>query len=114
DWIGLEESLAHLGSARWMQEKIPAPRIMVRSNSVLGLHALARSGLGVAPLPCYLGDPDPLLVRVHEPLPEMASALWLLVHPDLRRVARIRAFMSFAAEWIGARSALIEGRSLPS
>ncbi|PAU75463.1 hypothetical protein [Halomonas salipaludis] len=29
---------------------------------------------------------------------ELATDLWLLTHPDLRQVARIRAFMAFGAE----------------
>lgn len=113
DWIGLDESLAHLGSARWMQARISPARIVARSSSVLALRSLARGALGVAPLPCYLGDEDETLVRVQAaPIAEMESALWLLVHPDLRRVARIRAFLGFAAEWIEARRARLEGRAV--
>jgi DNA-binding transcriptional LysR family regulator len=109
DWAAPDDSLGHLGSAKWMQAEIPAERVVVRSNSLLALRAAARAGLGVAPLPCYLADPDPALARVRAPLPEMASALWLLTHPDLRRVARIRVFLDFAADWLASRRALIEG-----
>jgi hypothetical protein len=40
----------------------------------------------------------------------MASALWLLTHPDLKRVARIRAFLNFMANELVAMRASFEGK----
>jgi DNA-binding transcriptional LysR family regulator len=65
--------------------------------------------MGVAALPCYLGDPDPALRRVHPPLADMEVSLWLLTHPDLRRVARIRTVIDFVAERLVEQRALIDG-----
>ena len=110
DWIGPDESLSHLGSAKWMRAEVSPERVMHRANSLLALRAAARAGMGVAPLPCYLADPDLTLRRVHPPLLEMESALWLLTHPDLRRVARIRAFLDFLFKWLLDQRQLIEGR----
>ena len=76
---------------------------------LLFLRAAARAGLGVAPLPCYLGDADPSLERVSAPIPEMAASLWLITHPDLRRVARVRALLDFAADFLRTRRAVFEG-----
>ena len=67
--------------------------------------------MGVAPLPCYVGDRDPELVRVRGPVPAMASTLWVLIHPDLRRVVRIRAFVDFVVPRLARLCSLIEGRS---
>ncbi len=110
NWIGPDDSLSHLGSARWIAEKIPRQQVVFRGNSLLALRAAARAGLGVAPLPCYFGDVDPALVRAGPSIPAMASALWLLFHPDLRRVARIRAFLDFMAGWLADRRELLEGQ----
>jgi hypothetical protein len=41
----------------------------------------------------------------------MASALWLLTHPDLRRVARVRAFLDFMAPRLSAQRDLLESRA---
>ena len=70
-------------------------RIVYRADSVLAINAAARAGMGVAALPCYLGDADPDLRRIGEPCDELAVPLWLLTHPDLRRVARVRAVLDF-------------------
>lgn len=110
DWLAPDDSLAHLGSARWLRANIPPEQIVAAGNSLLALRALARAGLGVAPLPCYLGDGDPELQRLGPPIAEMGSGLWLITHPDLRRVARIRAFLDFAALYLGQRRQLFAGR----
>ena len=102
-------SAALPGAAAWMRKHVPSERVVFRSSSLLALRAVARSGLGVAPLPCYLGDADPGLSRLAAALPEMASALWLLTHPDLRRVARIRAFLNFMVPWFDQWRGLLEG-----
>ncbi len=112
DWIAPDESLGHLSSAKWIAREIPAQRVVLKGSSLLALLAAARAGVGVAPIPCYLGDVDPELVRVAPPIPQMSSALWLLTHPDLRRVARIRAFLDYMAPWLADRRDLLEGRGI--
>jgi DNA-binding transcriptional LysR family regulator len=110
-WAGPDESLAHLGSARWLERQIASERVVYRANSLVALQAAARAGVGVAPLPCYLGDRDPALVRVHGPVPAMAASMWVLIHPDLRRMVRIRAFVDFVLPALARMRALMEGRS---
>jgi hypothetical protein len=39
----------------------------------------------------------------------MDASLWLITHPDLRRVARVRALLDFAADFLRARRAVFEG-----
>ena len=41
---------------------------------------------------------------------EFDAGLWLLTHPDLRRVARIRAFLDFMAPALAAYGALFAGK----
>lgn len=113
DWLAPDDSLSHLGSAKWLKREIAPQRIVYRASSLVALHAAARNGLGVAPLPCFIGDRDPELVRVQPPLAEMDVALWLLIHPDLRRVARIRAFVDFMVAELERLRPLIEGRGAP-
>lgn len=109
DWVGPDDSLAHLGFAKWLRTAVPPERIVYRSNSLLGLVAAVRAGLGLAALPCFLADPDPAVCRVAPVLPEMATGLWLLTHPDLRKVARVRAFLDEMAEDLGRLRPAFEG-----
>jgi DNA-binding transcriptional LysR family regulator len=51
------------------------------------------------------------LVRLLPLEPAMASELWLLTHPDLRRTARVRAFMDALAQGLRRERPLLEGRA---
>jgi molybdate transport repressor ModE-like protein len=98
DWLAPDDSLSHLGSARWIAACIRPERIVHRASSLPALAAAARAGLGLAPIPCFLADDDGRLIRVMPPIPEMETSLWLITHPDLRRTARIRAVLDLIAE----------------
>jgi DNA-binding transcriptional LysR family regulator len=93
-----------------MAAEIPSERIVARADSLMAARALAREGIGIAALPCYLADPDARLKRLAPPIDAMASSLWLLTHPDLKRVTRIRAFLDFTAAALTARRRVFEGR----
>ncbi|MDJ0947763.1 MAG: LysR family transcriptional regulator [Alphaproteobacteria bacterium] len=97
DWVGPDDSLAYLPMAQWLAEQGLDRRVVYRANTVLGLYDAVRAGLGVAALPCYMGDADRALMRIAPPIAALDSELWLLTHADLRKVARIRAFLDFMA-----------------
>ncbi len=60
-------------------------------------------------LPCYVGDRRAGLRRVGPPRPAQASALWLLVHADLRRAARVRALIDFLVPRLKQQAELFRG-----
>lgn len=93
--IGLDDSMARHRAAQWLRQVAPDARLVARSQSVLGLVAAARSGVGVAPLPTALGDAEPELVRVLGPVPELTRIWRILVAPDQRRTPRVAAFFDF-------------------
>ncbi|UYG04523.1 LysR family transcriptional regulator [Halomonas sp. LR3S48] len=97
-WVGPDRHLGYAALDAWMAANGANERCRYRVDTMLGMLAAARDGLGSAVLPCYLADAEPALTRIGEPIPELATDLWLLTHPDLRRVTRIRAFMAFLAE----------------
>lgn len=111
DWVATDDSLAHLAAARWTAARVPAERIVLRASSLTALRAAARAGIGAAALPCFMADGHPELARLLEPQPAMDSALWLLTHPDLRRVARIRVVLDALAGHLTGYRRLLEGAS---
>jgi len=60
-------------------------------DTLLTLSAL-KQNVGIAYLPCFMGDSDKQLERVEEPDENLNLGLWLLYHPDLKRNAKISAF----------------------
>lgn len=96
NWVGPD---VHLGDAmleKWMMDKSAAYRL----DSILGMKAAVCHGAGIAVLPCYLGDADDTLIRLSDPIEELTTQLWMLTHPDLRHVARVRAFMDRITEGV--------------
>jgi len=108
-WLGFNDSLSHLAAAKWMRKNLPATSLALRANNILGLLSGAVAGMGVAPLPCFMGDVEPNLKRLDAPGQKSAPELWLLTHEDLRHTARIRAFMDFMAKAITGDRDLLEG-----
>jgi DNA-binding transcriptional LysR family regulator len=106
-----DASLGHLPATRWLAERTPAGATVLRCNSWLSQLAAARAGLGLAALPCFLGDAAPELIRVLPPEPALAGELWLVTHPDLQRTARVRAFMETLARGLRRERALFEGHA---
>ncbi len=92
-------------------DHFPTANIRHRVESHLIRNAMVREGLGVTATGCFAGDPDPGLVRVYpKPVTDGALDHWVLTHPDLARVARVRAFMSFIIDAFLAERDLFEGR----
>jgi DNA-binding transcriptional LysR family regulator len=57
-------------------------------------HQAAKTGLGAAVLPCWLGDADPDLVRVLEPPDDMTEDVFLVVHRRSRKRAPVATVAS--------------------
>ncbi len=83
----------------------------VRSNSMVARCMALREGLGIGLLPCFLGDREPGLVRAMPPLPDAGAELWVLMHADLRRNARARAFADFTFEQLWTQRHAFAGES---
>jgi DNA-binding transcriptional LysR family regulator len=64
------------------------------NDSDVAVHAI-RAGLGRSLLPCCIADREPGLSRLGRQKPVLTRELWLLVHPELRHLARIRAVISW-------------------
>lgn len=94
-WLVPDRSLGETVAARWLRENLPMLEAVAEADSFVSLRDLAAAGMGVTLLPRYLGDPSHGLARVPNLRDlDLGSALWLLTHRDLQRVARIEAVLS--------------------
>jgi molybdate transport repressor ModE-like protein len=98
DLIGFDGVMENHRATQWLATALPGARIVARNNSVLGVVAAVRSGLGIAPLPTTIGDAEAGLVQVLPPVQELARTWHLLCHPDQRTTPRISAFIDFVVE----------------
>ena len=63
-------------------------------------------------LPCFVGDADPLLVRVPGTDLHMYGTLWLLTQGETRKTKRVRFFTEFLSRRLAAYAPLLAGLSL--
>ncbi|MEO0603329.1 MAG: LysR family transcriptional regulator, partial [Myxococcota bacterium] len=66
------------------------------------------AGLGVALLPCVMADADERLRRCSEPV--LALPLWILTHPELHTVPRVRVVMRRLVDFVSAQQEALAGR----
>jgi DNA-binding transcriptional LysR family regulator len=90
-WVAPDEALGHLAQARWFAAHVPPERAALRADSLLGMADAVRAGIGLGLLLCLLAERDGDLVRLAPPPPDLDTQVWILTHPDLRRVQRIKA-----------------------
>jgi DNA-binding transcriptional LysR family regulator len=102
---GYEAGIRHWRLGQLAGEPVRDVRVVLRTNSTQVLLQAVRQGLGIGPLPCLLARKDPGLERVFPAAPADLDDVWLGVHPDLQRTARVRAVI----DAIEARLAAVAG-----
>ena len=109
--IGWEEATVGIQAADWLNRQVPIEAFAYRTNSLVNQCLAAKAGIGLALLPCYLGDGDADLARVlPDTVTELAGELWIVTHVDLKRTARVRAFFDIVGEALTREQSLFEGR----
>ena len=106
EWLGVECCSYHKA---WTKQACGDQPHRFYVDDTLLTQAALRAGMGVSVLPCFMGDPDPALARYGEPRPEWDLGLWILLHPDLKRTARVLAFRDHMMKAIRAQSDLFAG-----
>lgn len=108
--IALDSELRGTVGARWLAAHASRAEISLTCNTMIAQAAAVVAGLGLSPMPCLFGDHHADLVRA---LPQNigAHAIWLVVHPDVRRSARVRVVMDYLTELVTANSSLLSGRA---
>ena len=90
DIVVYQANVAPRHQEKICHEPVSGARVAMEVNSGLVLQEAARLGMGIAELPCHMADADPGLVRVW-PEREDRYDVWLVMHSDLSRSARVRA-----------------------
>lgn len=94
-WLMPGGELKQLAVNKWLEKQYPNASVALYSNSICNLYQAVKLNMGVAPLPCFLGDQEKTFKRILGPVDELTNELWILFHPDLRKTARVREFIDF-------------------
>lgn len=111
DWIGLDDED---NNKRVVKGRFPTASIRHRVDGLFMQNAFVREGMGVAALPCYWADRDPAIRRIYrKPYSPNGLGFWVLIHPDMRRTARVRAFVDFVSGVLKDHQPWFEGQLAP-
>ena len=83
-------SVIYLGAPSWFSEMLAGARVVLFSNSPFVQMRAIADGIGIGVAPCCFGDDHAELQRLSSEEPPVLRAVWMIIHRDLRRVARIR------------------------
>lgn len=111
-WLGWGDAINHLDWA----EKTNFRNIPVRGNmysDVLQLEAV-NAHIGIASLPCFLGDSTPGIQRITDAKPVAGEWVWVLAHKDMVRNAKVRTLIDFLHASFQTHKDAIEGKYVAS
>ncbi|MCP4490560.1 MAG: LysR family transcriptional regulator [Gammaproteobacteria bacterium] len=101
-WINYEDGMRDLPQAQWISRQ---DSVVVHGTSILGndaevILACIRAGLGKSLLPTAIGDLQADLERIDSIAP-MSREIWIMIHPDLRQLARVKVVANWLADLTG-------------
>src|ERR1700761_3920158 len=100
------------GIPDWAREgEVRATGVPFRTTDGEAQIVALRQRLGITTLSCFVGDADPLLVRVPGTDLHMYGTVWLLTQGETRKTKRVRLFAEFLFRRLVAHARLLAGLS---
>jgi len=109
-WIAYDNALAGTAEMQWLAGIAPT-RIVLKVNSLSTMVRACRAGVGMALLPCIMGQQEGL-VRIGEGV-EVLRDIWLLSHRDAGSIARFKTVATWLSQLYAASQELLCGAALP-
>jgi DNA-binding transcriptional LysR family regulator len=96
-WIGYVDDLLFSQELMFLNSFCRKPRVVFHSTSVIAQQQAARSGLGIAVLPCYMASGDPTLVPL---LPDetICRSYWISTRRELHKSVRLRVLWDYVVQ----------------
>lgn len=106
--IAFNDSLSKVPGARWLEAHAKGAHVVLRSGSIPAAWNAALGGLGIAVVPCFLAEREPDMLRLTSEVLGSRD-IFLVAHPDLARVARVRVVMDFLIDRFSRDAELLSG-----
>lgn len=101
EFINWDDAHSEIPQYDWLEKRLAGRNVALRANDISIQAEAAAAGIGVALLPCYIGDHHPMLSRLHETESYPPREVWMLVLSDIRKAPRVRAVMNFLISVVG-------------
>ncbi|MBY4208666.1 LysR family transcriptional regulator [Rhodococcus fascians] len=93
--ISYVDALLDVAPLRILDSIVPDGRAQIQTNNITGQWIAARSGVGIAPLPSYIGEPDDTLIPVLPGLVSVERTYWTVIPRELTGLARVKVVDDF-------------------
>lgn len=110
-WIDYVDDLIFADQQVTLRKWLPAVKPFLRSTSIIAQYQAARSGLGMALLPCFMGNVTPELLPVLPQEIDITRQFWLVAPAERREVARIKAMWDYLRKVADANTDFLMGRT---
>jgi DNA-binding transcriptional LysR family regulator len=90
EFVGYTERQGDFAHKRWLYEIIGSKRVACEVTDLSHQYEAACTGIGVAGLPCFIGDRDDRLIKLENNLPMLNLDIWIAMHPDRRNDTVVR------------------------
>ncbi len=94
--VTMDTSLGAFPDIDWLKQKLPGARVALKSNNRNVQAQMSCAGIGIAVLPRPVGDQQQKLRRLDLGEDPPSREIWMGYHRDVRRSARLRAFVDLA------------------
>jgi DNA-binding transcriptional LysR family regulator len=106
--IAYGADLASMPAAQWLERHAADAVLVLRTNEMATMLEAAKSGAGMAVLPCMLADDDPALVRL-TPKVLASRALSLVYRREVRLNESVRVVVNFLVDVMRGHAVRLAG-----
>ena len=97
-FVSYVDDLLFTKELQFIDQLYPPERVALRSTSVTAQYEAVRAGAGLAVLPAFLADRDPLLARVLPQEARFTRTFWMSMAAEAKHQARMQAVWGFLKE----------------
>ena len=99
-FISYVDDLLFTKELQFLDQLYPPERFAFRSTSITAQYEAVRAGAGLAVLPAFLADRDPILARVLPTEARFTRTFWMSMPAEAKHLARMQAVWGFLKETV--------------
>jgi DNA-binding transcriptional LysR family regulator len=109
EFVSYIDDLIEMPELRYFESTFKNAHVVFRSTNLNAQYNAIRSGVGLGLVHCFMAANDPQMVAVLPDQILVQRSFWLMVHEDLRDVARVDAVCRFITQLLRDNEPLMMG-----